>query len=399
MTPALILDGIGKRFLVSHLARGGLKDRTVRWLRREKTTSEEFWALRDVSLSLARGEMVGILGANGSGKSTLLQVAAGIHVPDTGSVVATGRVRALLELGAGFSPDLSGRENVFLNGALLGFSRAEIARRFDAIVGFAELEPFIDMPLRTYSSGMQIRLGFSVAAHFDPEILLLDEGWAVGDARFQQRCLQRVIDIRRGGAAVLFVSHDLFTVEQLCDRAALLERGHLVAEGQPADVISTYRARLAGTAGHAGAGGPATRWGTGAVRIDRAELLGPNGETRTFVTGEPWTLRVSFHADSAVDSPVFGLAIRHATGTLVSGPNTRMSGYPITRVHGPGVIEYRVDRLPLLPGHYVVAVSVYDRDLVTAYDHWEHCADMAVLERGTRERFGLVSFAGEWSMR
>ena len=392
-SPAVSLQHVGKQFSLRHRGPEGLKERVLWWARGRRIDREELWAVRDVSLEVRPGEMLGVIGTNGSGKSTLLQVIAGIYLPDTGTVAVNGRLRALLELGSGFSPDLSGRENIFLNASLLGFRRADIRQRFDAIVGFAELERFIDMPLKTYSSGMQVRLGFATAIHLDPQILLLDEVLAVGDDRFQRKCLTRIRQIRESGAAIIFISHDLVSVEQLCDRAGLIDEGRLIAEGDPATVVGQYRARLAGTASPLGLG---ARWGNGLVRIERVQTIGPDGPGPTVRTGDPLSIRIAFSAETPVARPVVGLAIRKHDGTLVTGPNTRMCGFPIAELSGSGAVEYRVPHVPLLPGTYRLAVSIYDEALLNAYDHWEGCADLTVLEGGTLERFGVVTFEGEW---
>ena len=383
--------------MVQHTRHSGLKQRLLMTLTAQPMEREEFWALRDVALDVAPGEMVGLVGANGSGKSTLLQVIAGIYVPDTGSVTVRGRLRSLLELGSGFSPELTGRENVFLNASLLGFAHAEVRRRFDRIVAFAELERFIDMPLKTCSSGMQMRLGFAVAVHLEPEVLLLDEVLAVGDDQFQRKCLHRIREIREGGTSILFISHDLITVEQLCARVGLMAHGRLVRIGKPADIISEYRASLAET--RDGADPASNRWGTGDATIKRVELHLPPAHSRACRTDDPLTIRIEFIAHRRLKRPVFGIAIRIDDGTLVSGPNTRMCGVEIDAIEGPGVLEYRIPKLGLLPGGYVVAASIYDQTLQIAYDHIDSCAQFIVLEDGTGERFGVVSLNGTWVER
>ncbi|MBE3071592.1 MAG: ABC transporter ATP-binding protein, partial [Acidobacteria bacterium] len=232
--------------------------------------------------------------------------------------------------------------------------------------------------------------------HLDPQILLLDEVLAVGDDRFQRKCLTRIRQIRDSGAAIIFISHDLVSVEQLCTRAGLIDEGRLVVEGEPAAVIGQYRARLAGTASPLGLG---ARWGSGQVRIDRVQTIGPDGPGPTVRTGDPLSIRIEYSAVTPVARPVVGLAIRKHDGTLVTGPNTRMCGIVIDELRGSGVVDYHVPRVPLLPGSYRLAVSVYDEALLNAYDHWEGCADLTVLEGGTLERFGVVTFEGEWSVR
>lgn len=401
---AISVDRIGKTFRVHHLAPASTAARRSWRFGRGGAHDETLWAVRDVSFDIPSGEMFGLIGANGSGKSTLLQVIAGIHAPDAGSVTVNGRLRALLELGTGFNSELTGRQNVFLNASLHGFRRADVRSRFDEIVAFAELEQFIDMPLKTYSSGMQVRLGFSTVAHLDPEVLLLDEVLAVGDASFQRKCLQRIQEIRRAGVAILFVSHDLISVEQMCDRVGFMERGRLVAVGKPTDVVSQYRASLAGTATPSDASQApmrGARWGNGDARIERVSVLGAGASQRAFRTHEPLTIGIDYHASTPIRDPIFGVAIRSDEGTLVSGPNTKMGGLGIDRIEGRGRVEYRIPHLPLLPGGYVVSASIYERDLVTAYDHWQDCADFVVLEDGTPERFGVIamsSLGAKWHL-
>lgn len=243
VTDVLIAEGVGKRYIIGQLstAYGSVRDSWERlWSRRESATEREFWALRDVSFRLAEGEVLGIIGRNGAGKSTLLKILTRITDPTEGSARVRGRVGALLEVGSGFHPELTGRENIRLNGAILGMTSKEIAARFDEIVAFAEIERFIDTPVKRYSSGMYVRLAFAVAAHLEPDVLVIDEVLAVGDASFQEKCLQKMGDASRGGRTALFVSHNLTAVEALCTRAILIDKGRLVCDGRPSDVIRTY---------------------------------------------------------------------------------------------------------------------------------------------------------------
>ncbi len=266
---AVVVDRVSKRFWLSHHRAASLKERVLGVATR-KATGEALWALADVSLRIEPGTTVGVIGPNGCGKSTLLQLVAGVLEPDGGSVTTSGRVTSLLELGAGFSPELTGRENIYLNASLHGVSRDEVHPRFDAIVAFAELERFIDMPVRTYSSGMYMRLGFAVAVHLDPEIVLVDEAFAVGDAHFQRKCLHTIRDFQRGGRTIVLVSHDLHLVEQLCSHVALLQQGRLVAAGAAADVIGRYHELDMGR----GLPGLSHRWGTGTVQITERRSAG-----------------------------------------------------------------------------------------------------------------------------
>ena len=236
----LRLQGVGRRFKRWEQRPLSLKEAAVRLLRGDRWSYEEFWALRDVSFSVERGEVIGFCGANGAGKSTLLKIIARILPPTEGRVVVHGRVAALLELGAGFLPDLSGRENILLNGAILGVGHDELRPKLDSIVGFADLGKFIDSPVRTYSAGMYMRLGFAIACHLDADILLIDEVLAVGDVEFQKKCLRWLEELRSGDTTVLIVSHSLQTLEAICDRLIWLDRGRVVAAGEPADVLTRY---------------------------------------------------------------------------------------------------------------------------------------------------------------
>lgn len=392
---AVTLDGVSKVFLINRRRGSGLKDRLVDLARGRRAPREELWALRDVSLAIPRGETFALVGPNGCGKSTLLQVVAGILEPDGGRAEVRGRVTSLLELGAGFSPDLTGRENIFLNASLHGLTRAEVAPRLDAIIAFAELERFIDMPVRNYSSGMYMRLGIAVAVHLDPEIVLIDEAFAVGDEAFQRKCLGRLREFQERGITIVLVSHDPLLVEGVAKRACLLNEGRIVTTGSVTDVLAAYH-QLAATRGYV----PGEhRWGTKAVEIERVTLEADDrsdGSVRR--TGEPLTIAMHYTAKQRVERPVFGLAIYHEAGTHLTGPNTRMNGVPIDAVEGTGVVRYRIPHLPFLPGRFVVSVSAYDHALAEAYDHRERIASFTIVEGGTAERFGIMTLDGAWTV-
>jgi ABC-type polysaccharide/polyol phosphate transport system ATPase subunit len=389
------VDRVSKRFTITRLRGAGLKERALLAFGRHRRQRETLRALDEVSLAVPRGTTYGVIGPNGCGKSTLLQIIAGILEPDSGSVSCEGRITSLLELGAGFSPDLTGRENVFLNASLYGVPTEVVAGRFDAIVAYAELERFIDMPVRTYSSGMFMRLGFAVAIHLDPEIVLVDEAFAVGDAHFQRKCLHTIREFQREGRTIVIVSHDLILVEQLCARVALLGAGRLLAEGDPAETIARYHA-LDLAQGEPGTG---RRWGTGDIQITGVEVLADHaGDPGVVRTRDAVTLRLHYRCTAPVDRPVFGLAIHRDDGVHLTGPNTRMSGVELGRVSGEGSIDYAIDRLPLLPGRYYLSAAVYDHDLVTPYDHRDRFAPLVVVEGGTAERFGIVELPAEWRL-
>jgi ABC-type polysaccharide/polyol phosphate transport system ATPase subunit len=394
-SPAVSLDGVSKRFFIDRYRAGGLKDRILDLARGRRHEREELWALRGVSLDIARGETLAVVGPNGCGKSTLLQVVAGILEPDGGTAAIHGRVTSLLELGAGFSPDLSGRENIYLNASLHGLSRRDVAPRFDAIVDFAELERFIDMPVRNYSSGMYMRLGIAVAVHLDPEIVLIDEAFAVGDEAFQRKCLHKLREFQQQGITIVLVSHDPLLVERTAHRACLLQKGHLVHEGPAAETLAVYH-QMASAQGFV----PGEhRWGSREIVITRVETRNGDDEaTQVFRTGQPMTVALGYSAARRVTTPVFGLALYHEGGTHLTGPNTRMSRFPIDTVEGEGEVRYHVASLPLLPGRYVLSVSAYDHDLAEAYDHRERVATITVVEGGTLERFGIMTLNGSWDL-
>ena len=307
------VEGVSRRFVVRARETHTLKELLVA---RGRTGAQEVWALRDVSLEVARGEAVGLVGRNGSGKSTLLRLIAGIIRPTSGRVGTGGRVGSLLELGAGFHPDFTGRENVELNGALQGLSRARIRERFDEIVAFAELEHAIDRPVRTYSSGMTMRLGFAIAAFLEADVLLLDEVFAVGDESFQRKCFGVISAFKERGGTILFVSHDASAVERLCDRAVLLRDGRLAFDGPVHEAITRYRRAMAEDTGAPAPNGGGSA-GTGEARIGDVRLIAADGEPRErFLAGEPFGLVVVLTGSTA--APTLHLEVRDASGLLVA---------------------------------------------------------------------------------
>jgi ABC-type polysaccharide/polyol phosphate transport system ATPase subunit len=323
-----------------------------------RAQAQEFWALRDVSFDVQRGEALGIIGANGAGKSTLLKLLASITAPTEGEIVIRGRLAALIEVGSGFHPELTGRENVFLSGAILGMGRREIASKFDRIVEFAGVAPFIDVPVKWYSSGMYVRLGFSIAAHLDPDVLLIDEVLAVGDAAFQRQCLARIGELRRGGTTSVFISHDLNTVEQLCDRALLIERGRIAVRGKPEAVVREYRQRLVAhdveapplvsTAAHVTIGGISFLDAAGAA-------------IETVRTGEPLAVRVECGCDLPTPDLVVESFVYSADGrVLFCQFTTAGEGEPLELPSGRSTIEFSCAEIPLQPGPYMICASVRD---------------------------------------
>src|SRR6188508_3133086 len=306
------VDGVSRKFVVRARETQTLKELLVA---RGRTGAQEVWALREVSVAIESGEAVGLIGRNGSGKSTLLRLIAGIIRPTEGSVQASGRIGSLLELGAGFHPDFTGRENVELNGALQGLSRAQIRGRFDEIVAFAELEGSIDRPVRTYSSGMTMRLGFAIAAFLQADVLLLDEVFAVGDENFQRKCFGVISAFKNRGGTILFVSHDAQAVERLCERSILLSAGEKAYDGPTHEAIARYRRLLADDLDPAERNGGLHEWGTGEAEITGARLLDVNGVGREqFLAGEPLRLEVDLRAITVVEPPQLHLEVRDTTG-------------------------------------------------------------------------------------
>lgn len=367
---------------------------------------KEFWALRDVSLRVERGETLGVVGPNGCGKSTLLQIVSGILPPTRGRVATEGRIAALLELGAGFNPEFTGRENVYLNAEIMGLERSEIDRRFAAIAAFAEIGDFIDRPVKEYSSGMYVRLAFATAIHVSPDILIVDEALAVGDAIFSSRCIQKFEELKRRGVTILFVSHDLGLVKQLADRAIFLLDGRIAAEGRPSDVVNRYigmvlerRRREHPEMPEAGGAAQASfRHGDGASRIREVQLLNQAGvETKVLESGERAAVRIRARFEAPVDEPVVGMLIRNRLGLDVFGTNTRVEGRRLGRFR-PGEqleVEFRFDCL-LTRQEYTLTVATQYWD-----GHSQDWLDDVIAFRvvDTRDRAGVASLGTEIEWR
>lgn len=362
---------------------------------RDLRPDEVFPALHDVSFNVRAGTTYGVIGRNGSGKSTLLKLVAGITRPTSGTVTVHGRISALIELGAGFHPEISGRENVFINGIMLGLSKKEITRRFDEIVEFAELEEFIDAPVKTYSSGMYMRLGFAVAIHVDPDVLLVDEVLAVGDEAFAHKCLDKFGEFRRRGKTILLVTHSLGLVERFCDEAVWIDHGRKRGEGDPKRVVGSYvldvgqseEALLAASdaraldhvdrdlapevAAVADPTEPPTdmfkategRWGSREVEITDVAFIGSDGHAgHVFSSGDPLTIRLKVRAEQPVQDFVFGVGLFNADGTCCYGTNTDVEQLQSRAFVGEGTVDLRVASMSLIEGTYKVDVAVHKRD-------------------------------------
>ena len=360
---AVDVDNVSKRFRLYHEKYQSLKERV---LHIGSNPHEDFWALRDVSFHVAEGQTVGILGRNGSGKSTLLKCVSGILQPTDGQVTVRGQLAALLELGAGFQPELSGRENIFLNASLLGMSRREIERRFDEIVAFAELEHFIDNQVKFYSSGMYVRLGFAVAVNVDPDVLVVDEVLAVGDENFQRKCMARIKEFQNDGRTILFVTHAADMVRQICDRAVVLNAGQTLMVGNANEAVRLYHEQLvAGGAGIGAAEPPAAEGAAPAeperrpVVITAVDVEHPGtGARRHMLPWEPLTVHIAFEAFEAVPGLVFGIEIHDVQGALVFASDTEILDQPYDAPVGSGRADLRFEHVPLLDGSYSLKVQL-----------------------------------------
>jgi ABC-2 type transport system ATP-binding protein len=394
---AVEVVGVSKRFRVFHEKQSTLKATILSGGRRSRY--EEFWALDDVSLEVPRGSTFALIGENGSGKSTLLKCMARILVPDAGRIDVHGKLSALLELGAGFHPELSGRENVFLNGSILGLSKKQIEDRFDDIVGFAggEVERFIDTPVKNYSSGMFVRLGFAIAINVEPEVLLVDEILAVGDENFQHKCMERFALLRSKGVTIVMVSHSLDSVRNLCDRAAWLEHGHLKEVGLAGHVVESYLTHVRNVRREDEAAEEATTDTPAEDVVRGVELFDGHGGPATVLrTAEAGTLRVRITLPPGDIPKVLRLEFYREDGILVSAVSTRETAAALDRFTGEQTVDYRVDRLLLGTGTYDVSVVLASRgvelarrDRALRFD----VANGALLHHG-----GFLLMGGEWAI-
>jgi len=393
MTPGAVrAESVSRRFRVEATEARTLKELV---LARGRGRATDVWALRDVSFAIEPGEAVGLVGRNGSGKTTLLKLVSGILKPTSGTLCVGGRVGSLLELGAGFHPDFSGRENVFLNGAIHGLSRTQVRERLDEIVSFAGLEEAIDLPVRTYSSGMTMRLGFAIAAHVEADLLLLDEVFAVGDEAFQRKCFGKIFEFKQRGGTIVFVSHDASAVERLCDRAILLRHGVVEFDGPTHDAIVRYHRLLAEEEDPAERGAGLREWGSGEARIDAVELLGADGEPRNqFLAGEGATLRLQVSAEQPLLAPRLSWELRGEGGILLAAGLAELGdlgwdgGAPLP-------LRFEIERLPLADGRFTFRLALTDPDSGRLLHHLDEAAALLVYPGGDER--GLVRVEGSWA--
>jgi homopolymeric O-antigen transport system ATP-binding protein len=412
LTNAIEVENVSKRFRIPLDRSTTLKYRMVH--PRSTSRFHDLYALDDVSFSVPFGEFIGVIGANGSGKSTLLNILAGIYKPTRGKVAVYGHVSPFLELGVGFNPELTARENVYVNGAVLGLSRRELAQRMEGIIHFAELENFVDQKLKNFSSGMQVRLAFSVAIQADAAVLLMDEVLAVGDARFQAKCFDIFARYKREGRTVVLVTHDLGSVDNYCDRTLYLEHGRLIDDGPSTQVTSHYRRRVGeeqeADAAEPGAAprlrddmSPEQRWGTGEMRVTEVSFLDADGQPHhTFNSGSPMTVRIDYKVlkDAMQGGDILDVAIgfHRADGMLLSVTGTHGNHMdPVPPPAGEsGLIEYHIPNLALLGGSYRLTVSLVRKPVDTPMDHLEQVYEFRVVDEVGRP--GLFDLRGTWDL-
>ncbi|MFN3255086.1 MAG: ABC transporter ATP-binding protein [Ilumatobacter sp.] len=390
---ALVVDHVTKTFRIHSEKASSLKQFIATGGRNRY---EDFYALRDISFEVEVGSAVGIIGHNGSGKSTLLKCMAQILTPNEGSITVNKRMAALLELGAGFHPELSGRDNVFLNAAILGMARKEIAERFDEIVDFSGLHDFIDAPVKTYSSGMYVRLAFAVAINVDPDLLLIDEILAVGDVTFQQKCMEKFARFREEGRTLVLVTHDTGSVRHFCDRAIWIDHGQIKADGEPAAVIDEYNENMLG--GEENPEGGGIRRGDGPIRVTSVEMLVGGRPTDRFRTGDDVTFRLHYESSRAIQKPVFAITINSLAGPVVTAPASRDVDQVPTALGGTGHVDIAIRDVPLLPGPYVLHTEITKFGRASLFDHLQNAFSFDVIAGTSAETTGFITLHPTWTI-
>jgi lipopolysaccharide transport system ATP-binding protein len=412
--PLIEVEKVSKRYNVEQTQQETmLREAIVRIAKapfRRRTPSVPFWALKDVSFLGRTGEVIGIVGRNGAGKSTLLKILSKITYPTVGCVKVRGRVASLLEIGTGFHDELTGRENIYLNGTVLGMKKREVERKLEQIVEFSGVHQFIDMPLKRYSSGMALRLGFAVAAHLEADVLMVDEVLAVGDAEFQKKCLARLGDLHKSGRTVLFVSHNLPAVEHLCPRTIWIDKGQVRADGDTRDVIGQYLALFAGAQTVTDLNARHDREGTGELRFTAVEFLDKEGQIKALSRiGDALTVRLHYRANQTLRDAQFGIWLSTESGSQITSVGTADVGYDIPLVPaGEGHIDVAFDFINLMPGRYWVSLWAtgphHHSSTKNCWDVLERCAaidleatDFYKSGRGIGQEYGLIVLPCKWS--
>ena len=400
---AVDIKAVGKRFKRHVDRRNSIKERMVRGRSRRP---EDFWAVRDISLTIPKGSVYGLIGHNGSGKSTLLKMIGGIYRPTEGNITIDGRVASLIELGAGFHPDMTGRENISLNGSILGMPKKEIAAVTGEIIEFSGLGDFINDPVKHYSSGMYVRLGFSVAVHMKPDVLLIDEVLAVGDEEFQRKCFDHLYALRRSGRTIIVVSHGLGQLEGLCDEIAWLEHGTMQEHGAPTETIASYLRRVNAqeAARYPQVAAVRTesddaRPGDKTLRVTKAEIVNVAGDPINHAeTGSTFAMRVGFTTNEPVLGPNVRIALQHESGPLVTMIGNHRLGYDLATVEGDQVLDVSLVDNPLLPGRYRMHIDVFDYTGSRLLDSWNDAVEFAVRSQSGEIGQGFVQLPAEFRL-
>ena len=408
---SIVVESISKKYRIgSSIPQGMLRESIMGVLRKPfgipRGVANEIWALQNVDFRIEQGELVGVIGRNGAGKSTLLKILSRITYPTSGFLRVLGRIGSLLEVGTGFHEELTGRENIYLNGSILGMKRWEIEKRMDEIIAFADIEKFVDTPIKRYSSGMRLRLGFAVAAHLDTDILFVDEVLAVGDVGFRKKCLGAMGELRYKGRTVLFVSHNMTAVEHLCPRSLWIEGGQIRRDGPSSEVVREYMGTFSTRAASVDFHSALDRRGTGAVRYVGLDILDFNGDHQSLVqSGDSVVIRFHYEAVEAVTQPIFGFQLFSATGVFLTDVSTWNLGVDIPSLHpGRGHLDLAIDLLNLMPGRYFLSLWLSSPGPVL-HDVLEHSTVLDVEPsnfyssgRGIDSRFGIMFFPCRWNL-
>ena len=399
---------VKKKFRVYRDRGNTLRDR---FLTAGRGKYQEHWVLNGISFQVGRGEAVGLIGENGCGKSTTLKMLTKILYPDEGTIETKGRVSSLIELGAGFHPDLSGRENIYTNASIFGLSRKEINERLDGIIAFSELEKFIDDPVRTYSSGMYMRLAFAVAINVDADILLIDEILAVGDAAFQAKCFRKLQEIKNRGTTIVIVSHAMAQIEQICERSIWIDEGLIRMDGAPRDVHPHYmewmsrkdqpedeeEAPADRAVQEKDEAGNLVRWGSGEARMTKVKVLGADGTEKTkFTPWEPFTVHIDYTAEKELDDAVIGLALYRSDGVMIYGTNTLIDTAKPVKLKKEGSIDLKIDSLQAANGEYMIDLALHKPDGFN-YDFWRDICRIRIADR--IQAPGEIALKHEWDVR
>jgi len=392
--PIIKVENLTKIFKLPHEKYSTVKQHFINIFKRK--SSQELKALDDVSFEVKEGEFFGVIGPNGSGKSTLLKILSKIYQPTSGTIEINGSLSPFIELGVGFNPELTAQENVFLNAAILGLGKKETENKFGEIIRFAELEEFVDQKLKNFSSGMQVRLAFSIAVQAQADILLVDEVLAVGDASFQQKCLEVFRKLKKEGKTIVFVSHALGIIEDFADRVLFLKNGNVGFIGDPAKAIFSYL-KLAGEEqlGEVDHGGKKTR---SLVSVRKVEILQQDGgKSKFFKTGDKLIIRIYYEAKKKIEKPVFGVALHSQDGTHITGPNTKAAGYQIENIEGKGYLDYVIEDLPFLSGTFLVTVGIFNNNVNLVYDFIDKGTGFKVIPART-DSYGLLKLRESWRL-